>query len=522
MIRLRPKLILLGLFFSLLSCRECKVDGDCNSAAGETCDAGDCIPAAAVCGDGVVTGAEQCEPPGSATCDAACQNIVPATCGNGNVETAAGEECEPPGSATCDASCLLITPQNCGDGIVQAAEGEVCDDGNTTAGDGCRADCLGTEFCGDELLDTAIGEECDPPGLTCDLDCTVADACSGFGVEGAACTQSAECCQLAGLGCNDTDADGQGDTCGLPVGGQCAICGTGGDAHPCECCDGIDNDGDGNIDTLVGNNDLQCLGPTDDNELEFATGVPGDNNGSNGATECPFDGNSGTGNDGECNLFVPNGCDCTLCCELDGNGNQTSENLFAGGGNCRDAVPNNIAGTEGGPCTFADVDGNGIADNAGGCGAVDVAGTNVQLSCILDGDGTTAYCSTCQGCQNVLQNADPDDDFCINKCNCCENCVGGIQSEECDPLLFGQDVGVEGNDGDADTINDCPGGGGGVCQTNIACTAATAGIDCPNLGETCEPGDNGGEVCFQTACTVNADCPDSATVCSLGCCVVIP
>lgn len=31
--------------------------------------------------------------------------------------------------------------------------GEVCDDGNTDPGDGCRADCLGTEQCGDGLAD---------------------------------------------------------------------------------------------------------------------------------------------------------------------------------------------------------------------------------------------------------------------------------------------------------------------------------------------------------------------------------
>lgn len=49
----------------------------------------------------------------------------------------------------------------CGNGVVEL--GEACDDGNTVGGDGCRADCLGTEQCGDGLADLLAGEDCDPP-----------------------------------------------------------------------------------------------------------------------------------------------------------------------------------------------------------------------------------------------------------------------------------------------------------------------------------------------------------------------
>jgi hypothetical protein len=42
--------------------------------------------------------------------------------------------------------------------------GEVCDDGNRIGGDGCRADCLGTEACGDGLVD--VGEYCIPHDAT--------------------------------------------------------------------------------------------------------------------------------------------------------------------------------------------------------------------------------------------------------------------------------------------------------------------------------------------------------------------
>jgi cysteine-rich repeat protein len=36
-------------------------------------------------------------------------------------------------------SCTMKAPPGCGDGIVQTDLGEQCDDGNTLAGDGCRA-----------------------------------------------------------------------------------------------------------------------------------------------------------------------------------------------------------------------------------------------------------------------------------------------------------------------------------------------------------------------------------------------
>ena len=47
-------------------------------------------------------------------------------------------------------------PDRCGDGTIDL--GEVCDDSNRVGGDGCRADCLGTEMCGDGFVD--VGEWC--------------------------------------------------------------------------------------------------------------------------------------------------------------------------------------------------------------------------------------------------------------------------------------------------------------------------------------------------------------------------
>lgn len=47
----------------------------------------------------------------------------------------------------------------CGNGTIEPPE--LCDDGNTVAGDGCRADCRGKEVCGDGRIDSLRGEQCD-------------------------------------------------------------------------------------------------------------------------------------------------------------------------------------------------------------------------------------------------------------------------------------------------------------------------------------------------------------------------
>jgi cysteine-rich repeat protein len=110
-----------------------------------------CVP---LCGDGIVTGSEQC--------DLGALNGT---------------------HQGCTTNCMLDSL--CGDGIIDNRE--ACDDGNTVSGDGCAANCSGIEpgwvcnagescrsVCGDGVV--AGGEECDlgrqNGTLNCALDCT--------------------------------------------------------------------------------------------------------------------------------------------------------------------------------------------------------------------------------------------------------------------------------------------------------------------------------------------------------------
>jgi cysteine-rich repeat protein len=61
----------------------------------------------------------------------------------------------------------VACPAVCGDGFRD--DGEACDDGNTTGGDGCRADCT-VEQCGDGIVDP--GEACDG-GACCSASCSL-------------------------------------------------------------------------------------------------------------------------------------------------------------------------------------------------------------------------------------------------------------------------------------------------------------------------------------------------------------
>ncbi|MBQ9394163.1 MAG: DUF4215 domain-containing protein [Proteobacteria bacterium] len=124
---------------------------------------------AAVCGDGVVRGDEECDIEGH-TDDvtaqkAGCVNCkkVP-YCGNGIIEGA--EQCD--GGEGCTSDCKYENDR-CGDGTVQAPE--KCDDGdkNGTSESNCSVTCQLVD-CGNGILD--VGEECDDGNLNDDDNCS--------------------------------------------------------------------------------------------------------------------------------------------------------------------------------------------------------------------------------------------------------------------------------------------------------------------------------------------------------------
>ncbi len=153
------------------------------------------------------------------------------------------------------------------------------------------------------------------------------------------------------------------------------------DGEPCECSDGIDNDGNGVADGF----DAECTGPYDDDEGSFATGISGDNMDPKWQ-DCFFDGDSGSGNDGcryrtecltgelpqsdpDCTLsqecidfcakFTPNGCDCFGCCEVRDDsgtvfnvviGSECSVENLDDPTKCQACVPTTQCGNECGEC----------------------------------------------------------------------------------------------------------------------------------------------------------------------------
>jgi hypothetical protein len=251
-----------------------------------------------------------------------------------------------------------------------------------------------------------------------------------------------------GPGAGGSSASSQGGR--FAMGG--APTGSGGTISGATACNnGVDDDDDGLIDGF----DPECVGPADDVEDSFATGIPGDNRDPKWQ-DCFFDGNSGAGDDrcryatgcltgdlpptdADCILaqscidfcapLTQNGCDCFGCCtvQLD---NGTS-----------------IEVTQSATCSLANL------------------------------DDTQA----CPRCTKSTQ--------CDNECGECELCVG--KTIEALP----------------DHCNDSPGGAGGGPSTGGSGGMGTP----PPPGYTCNEGQ---QVCGNGL----PSCP-SSQYCSLGCCI---
>lgn len=120
-----------------------------------------------VCGDGLVTGTEECDLGKAANgsgsyggCTAQCKRG--AYCGDGHVDKP-DEDCDDSVNLSQYGGCApgCKTGASCGDGIVQS-QFEECDDGKLDgAYGGCAEGCVLGPHCGDKVVQKDSGEECD-------------------------------------------------------------------------------------------------------------------------------------------------------------------------------------------------------------------------------------------------------------------------------------------------------------------------------------------------------------------------
>ena len=204
-----------------------------------------------------------------------------------------------------------------------------------------------------------------------------------------------------------------------------------------ECTDCIDNDGDGWIDGW----DINCIGPLDNDESSFATGIPGDNI-DPCKQDCFFDGNSGQGDDG---------CDWELACDPKNPGAPDcpyDPNKM----NCppaptQECIDNCAALTPNGCDCF-------------GCCIVTVPGTTTTVTVLLELGCTEDKLTDPTVCKPCTQQAG-----CLNPCDPCEYCLGKTTlPPECNPGTGGGGGNGTGGGG----TNGCP-PGELPCTPTVAC-----------------------------------------------------
>jgi hypothetical protein len=318
------------------------------------------------------------------------------------------------GAEWCDLTvgCTSGAAIDCNDGIACTADAcvepgtcahvqnsAVCDDGNL---------CNGSETCG--LSGCTSGTP-----LLCDdgIACTV-DTCDPI------------------LGCESAPDDGLcacGETCEPSLGGCgnfCVVATCQGKVYACGDC--VDNDGDCDIDS----DDSQCLGACDNTEDSLYGGIPGQNN-SPCKSDCYFDQDTGSGNDGcywshKCDplsmppSYPPEGSQCAY---------DPSVNVPGYGGTCAQAAASQSAECASycGPLVP-----NGC--DCFGCCAIPGAPTTVWLGSTVNGAGSctladVANPAKCKPCTQVPA--------CLNACDPCEYCIGkatlpeGCDEQVCPP-----------------------------------------------------------------------------------------
>ncbi len=535
----------------------CSASADCPD--GSVCDGGFCVASTNVTDSSVSdTGTAEdtaLDSTADTTADTTTDttpDIDPALCGNGVIDgaeacdtaIAAGQPGACPTSCDAGASCTTVRLEgtDCAAACVTAPLAE-CVNGDGCCGDGCSAadddDC--DPVCGNTILEP--GELCDP-SESCPTEASCADssACTAETVSGSAASCDAACvisditlC-VSGDGCcpssctNATDSDCSascgngvvepGETCDGNCPTSCApsnVCATArliGSAGNCSaecveaaitapadadgCCpDGANASVDNDCSAVCGNGVVEgietCDGacPTSCNDTNACTtdSVVGSAASCNAAcdnapvTVC-------TNGDGCCapGCNASNDNDCSAAC---GNGilepGETCE-----GASCPTSCDDGLA------CTA-----NVLVGSAGNC---DLACTFPAIVNAADGDG----------CCPAIANANNDNDC----APVCDNDVVEF-GETCDPLASCP-VLAACEDGDFCTIDTLDGAACGVaCARTTITTPSSGDLCCPfganaNLDTDCDPtcGNSvveSGELC-DGACPTS--CPDDGNLCT--------
>lgn len=163
---------------SAAACTAPKGGAACTGDYASLCDACDASGCASRCGNGEVEAGEQCEPPGTASCDAACQRIP--TCGDGFVDPgeacdgAAGGQC---GASGCGAPGEALACQCCSSGTSVFFDVYAPPQSPAPCCDGSECRVYAPHFC------TCDANACVPAGAPCSpLGC-----CAGLSCNGTAC-----------------------------------------------------------------------------------------------------------------------------------------------------------------------------------------------------------------------------------------------------------------------------------------------------------------------------------------------
>lgn len=409
-------------------------------------------------------------------------------------------DCDQFDDGALNASCESV----CGDGITDV--GESCDDGNTTSGDGCRADCT-LEVCGDGIVDA--GEACDDGGTAagdgCSATCAIETgySCGGEpstcdGICGDGLIIGSELCDdgntAPGDGCDAACAIESGFACGGEPSACDGICGDGAILGSESCDDGNVAPGDGCDASCDVETGFSCV-----SEPSSCSGICGD--GLLRGSEACDDGGTTPG-DG-CNAFClvelgfscagePSSCD-GICGDGLIFGTETCDDANAAPGDGCSAICQTEAGFNctGTPSNCAGVCGDGLVRGLETC---DDANTS-------PGDGCGASCQVeagyaCAGEPSVCQ----------------QDCGNGVldAGEACD----------DGNPANGDgCTNTCSVESGYACSGEPSSCTTVCGDGVIAGAETCDDGAAiGGDGC-DAACGIETGftCSGEPSACSAIC-----